>query len=128
MDLVLILARELASNLATATFIVNPEGTLVYFNEAAEALLGETYANTGDLEAGEWGTMWRPEDPGSGEAIPSGELPLSISLKEHRPSHRRMRIVGLDEIKRSIDVTAYPLLSHRNEMVGAVAIFWEENG
>jgi NAD(P)H-dependent FMN reductase len=36
MHLALILARELASQLATATFISDADGDLVFYNEAAE--------------------------------------------------------------------------------------------
>ena len=36
----LILARQLATTLAMATFLVDPDGTLVFYNEPAERLLG----------------------------------------------------------------------------------------
>ncbi len=61
-NLILILARDLASRLATPVFVVDHEGTLVYFNEAAEPVLGRTYAETGELRAGEWATEWTPTD------------------------------------------------------------------
>ena len=34
-NLVLILARAFASNLATAVFLVDADGTVIYYNEAA---------------------------------------------------------------------------------------------
>lgn len=125
MDLVLILARELASNLATATFVVDPQGTLIYYNEAAEGLLGEKYADAGELAIEEWGTIWSPEDLDTGEKIPVEDLPLSVALAENRPSHKGMWIVGSDDVRRQIAVTAFPLFSREDESVGAVAIFWE---
>lgn len=127
MDLVLILARELASNLATATFVVDPEGTLIFYNEAAEGLLGESYADTGELLLGEWGSKWSPEDMVTGERIPVEGLPLSVALAEHRPSHLAMSIRGSDDVRRKIAVTAFPLFSREDESVGAVAIFWEHS-
>ena len=42
-SLPLILARELASNLATPMFLIDAKGTLVFFNEAAELLIGRTF-------------------------------------------------------------------------------------
>ena len=125
MDLVLILARELASNLATATFVVDPQGTLIFYNEAAEGLLGEKYADAGELPIEEWGTLWSPEGLDTGEKIPVEDLPISIALAERRPSHMGMWIVGSDGIRRKIAVTAFPLFSREEESVGAVAIFWE---
>jgi len=44
-NLVLILARDLAEKLATAMFLVDHEGTLVFFNETAEQILGRTFAD-----------------------------------------------------------------------------------
>lgn len=39
-NLVMILARDLTSRLATPAFVVDADGTLAYFNEAAEPVLG----------------------------------------------------------------------------------------
>jgi PAS domain-containing protein len=76
-NLVLILARGLASSIATPMFLVDPKGTLVYFNEPAEAVLGQTYAEAGELEPEEWGTMFYPEDPATGAQLSVEELPLA---------------------------------------------------
>ena len=48
-SLVLILAKDLASRLATPVFVVDHEGSLLYFNEAAEPVLGVPYAETGEM-------------------------------------------------------------------------------
>jgi hypothetical protein len=45
-SLPLILARELASNLATPMFLVDGCGMLVFFNEAAELVIGKTSRST----------------------------------------------------------------------------------
>ena len=127
-NLVLILARGLASSIATPMFLVDPEGTLVYFNEPAEEILGHTYADAGEMSPEEWGTMFYPEDPQSGEKLSPEALPLSIALAERRPAHRTMSITGRDDVRRTIAVTAFPLFARTDEFVGAVAIFWEEAG
>src|SRR5712692_10134047 len=54
-SLPLILARELASNLATPMFLIDAKGTLVFFNEAAELLIGRTFAELGEISALEFG-------------------------------------------------------------------------
>ncbi|MGH2724493.1 MAG: PAS domain-containing protein [Actinomycetota bacterium] len=126
-NLVHILARGLASSVATPMFLVDPGGTLVYYNEPAEEILGQTYAEAGELSAEEWsGAMFSPEDPDTGEPFASEDMPLSVALAERKPAHRFMRIVGLDGVKRRIGVTAFPLFARSDEFVGAVAIFWEE--
>jgi PAS domain-containing protein len=124
-NLVLILARELAANSATPMFVVDPEGTLAFFNEPAERVLGRSFAETGPLQSSEWGTIFSPVD-GDGNAIPLEQLPLNKAMRELEPGHVEMRITGLDGEERQIAVTAFPLFARADEFVGALAIFWEE--
>ena len=125
-NLVLILARGLASSIATPILLVDPEGTAVYFNEPAEGILGRTYAEAGEMALDEWRTLFSPTDPGTGEPMPAEELPLSLAL-EGRASHKPLGITGGDGVRREIEVTAFPLFARTDEFVGAVAIFWEKD-
>jgi PAS domain-containing protein len=127
-NLVLILARGLASTIATPIFLVDPDGSLAYFNEPAEEILGQSYAETGELKLGEWATVFSPRDRDSGEHLQPDDLPLSLAVQERKPAHRQMRITGTDGEQRDIAVTAFPLWARTDEFVGAVAIFWEEKG
>lgn len=126
-SIVLILARELASKLATAVFVVDPEGTAVYYNEPAETLLGQTFAEAGELTKEQWGTVFLAQED-DGTPTPIEHLPLGIALSKHEPAHRTFWIRGLDDIRRQISVTAFPLFARAEEFVGAMAIFWEEHG
>ncbi len=125
-NLVFILARGLASSIATPLFLVDPEGTLVYYNEPAEAILGQSYAESGALKQDQWGTAFQPEDPETGQSLEVKDLPLAKALAERAPAHGRMRITGLDGDKRTIAVTGIPLFARTDDFVGALAIFWEE--
>jgi PAS domain-containing protein len=125
-DLVLILARGLASSIATPMFLVNADGTLVYYNESAEEILGISYAEAGELKRDQWGSMFSPTDRGSGEHLEPEATPLSVALETKRPVHRQLRITGQDGVQRDIAATAFPLWARTDEFVGAVAIFWEE--
>ena len=49
----LILARQLASSLAMPILLVDTEGTLVYYNEPAEAILNHRFEETGEVSADE---------------------------------------------------------------------------
>lgn len=42
-NLILILARNFPARLATAVFLIDAEGSVIYFNEAAERLLGQRF-------------------------------------------------------------------------------------
>jgi len=121
----LILMRQLASSLAMPIFLVDSAGNLVFYNEAAEALLGRRFEETGEMALGEWSTLFTPtaED---GTPLPSDTLPLSVVLEKRRPAHRVFWIRGLDGIRRKIEATAFPLEGQSGRHLGAVAVFWEQ--
>ena len=123
-NLVLILTREFASKIATATFVADAEGNLVYYNEAAETILGRTFAEAGEMPAAEWAQLFEVEEL-DGSPMPLERMPAGIALLERRPAHHSFRIAGLDGVKREISVTALPLLARTDDLVGVVAIFWE---
>jgi PAS domain-containing protein len=125
--LALIIARELATQLATAAFISDADGDLVFYNEAAEDILGRTFAEAGSISASEWNSLFGIEDL-QGAPLPLERNPGWIALTERRPAHARLRIIGLDGVRRQLSATAMPLFSHPDELVGMVAFFWEENG
>jgi PAS domain-containing protein len=125
--LALILARELATQLATATFISDEKGDLVFYNEAAEEILGRSFAEAGPISAEDWTSLYRIEDL-DGATLPLERNPGWIALAERRPAHARLRIVGLDGVRRQLSATALPLFSNPTDVVGMVAIFWQEDG
>lgn len=122
-SIVLILTRELASKLATAAFVTDERGALVYFNEAAEELLGRAYAETAALAADEWGDLFSVQSL-EGEPVPLEEMPAGIALLERRPAHGELCITGGDGVRRRIAVTALPLFAHTDELVGVLSVFW----
>ena len=124
--LVLILAREFASNLATPTLIVDERGWLVFFNEAAETVLGKTFAEVGEMSSDEWEGRFEPRTLDSDEPLPLERRPTGIALYERRAAHERFTITSVDGIERNVAVTAFPLFAHTDELVGVVTIWWRE--
>jgi PAS domain S-box-containing protein len=122
--LVLILARDFASRLATPVFLVDVRGTVIYFNEAAERVLGRRYTEGAGMAAEEWSTLFAPSDD-DGNPIELDALPLGVAILERHPDHRMLRIRSIDGTERRIEVTAFPLFAHEDECLGAIAIFWE---
>src|SRR5438445_4900921 len=123
--LVLILAREFASNLATPTLIADDQGTLVFYNEAAEAVIGRPFAEAGEMALDEWTASFAPRTTDS-EPLPPERRPARIALDERRAAHERFRITSMDGVEREVAVTAFPLFAHADQFVGIVAIFWRE--
>lgn len=125
-SVLLILARELASNVATPMFVVNAQGVLVFYNEAAELLLGQSFAVTGPIGPDQWGgEMFQPEDL-NGNPITVNDLALADTMRQRKPEHAWFRITGLDGVKRTIQATTFPLFARVDDLVGAVSVFWEE--
>lgn len=120
-----ILARQVASNLSTPVGVVDETGTIIYFNEAAERIVGRTLAQVGPLPWEQWISSLQPEDL-DGNPLTPADPPFAPPLVNHQPAHGRIRITGLDGVKRNIAATAFPLLVRGEQFVGAVAIFWEE--
>lgn len=123
----IILTRQLASYLATPAFIVDPEGNLVFYNDAAEAMLGHRFDETGEMLAREWSTLFSPTDV-DGSPLPPDELPLLVALRTRLPTHREFWITGLDGARRHLVVTALPLVGQAGRFLGAMALFWEGAG
>jgi PAS domain-containing protein len=123
-NLVLILSRQLASNLATPMFLIDVNGTLVYYNEPAEAIIGRPFEQTGEMPVAEWAAGLSLEDL-DGEPLSRTKTPAGIAFLEQRPAHRRLQATSFDGKKRCIEITAYPLFSRQDEFAGVVAIFWE---
>jgi len=123
--LVLILARELASNLATPTLIADDRGQLLFYNEAAEGLLGGPFAEAGEMPIDDWTASFSPRTHDQ-EALPPERRPARIALDARLPSHERFWITSRDGVDREVAVTAFPLFAHADEFVGIMAIFWRE--
>lgn len=123
-DLVLIVARSFATKLATPTLIIDASGDLVYFNDAAADVLGSSYLDIGALDASRWQELFQPRTLDE-EPLTAAQTPGGIALLERRPVHDSFAFRGLDGREREVTVTAFPLFSHPDEVVGAMSIFWE---
>lgn len=123
-SLPLILARELAANLATPMFLIDADGTVVFCNEAAELMLGKSYAEMGAISAPDFGELLRLENP-DGSKLSRAASPPGVAFLEHVPAHSTLCATTLDEVKKQFEVTAYPLFGRNDEMHGVLTVFWE---
>jgi PAS domain-containing protein len=123
--LILILAREFASKLATPMFVADADGDVVFYNEAAEEILGRPFTEGMEMHADEWVSLFHLETL---EGLPMSldKMAAGIALLERRPAHGPLRITGLDGRTRLVAATAFPLFARADELVGMVSIFWEQ--
>jgi len=121
--LVLILAREFASNLSTPTLIADERGYLVFYNEAAEDVIGRRFGEVGEMPLDDWLGAFDAKTL-TGEPIQREDRPARVALDQRRASHLRYIVTSADGGDRELEVTAFPLFAHTEEFVGAVVIFW----
>jgi PAS domain-containing protein len=122
----LILARSLLSNLSTPGFLVDEQGMVVFFNDAASVLLGVRFEEIGQMGPDQWGTAFGPFDE-SGRQVPLEDLPLTIALRHGRPAHARFRIRSLKGAENDIEAAAVPILTVEGTR-GAMVFFWTVEG
>ncbi len=119
-----ILVRHLGSRLAVPLFLLDPDGTLVFYNEAAEQVLGRRFDDAGELSFTEWTSALAVRDD-QGQPLAIDEMPFVKALRERRPAHDRFDFTGADGTVRSLEVSAFPLQGQGGSRLGAVVIFWE---
>src|SRR5437762_1839871 len=87
----LILARNLISCLSTPAFLASGPGEIIFYNEAAGAILGQRFEETGAISPEEWTSSFGPlaED---GQPIPLEEQALTMALRANRAGHAVYRI------------------------------------
>jgi PAS domain-containing protein len=123
----LILARNLVSILTLPAFLVDPDGRIVFFNDAAAGIFGSSFEEVGTLSREEWNARFGPFDE-NGDPVSSDDLPLTIALREGHPAYGRFRARsehGLVEV----ETGALPLIGPAG-FHGALIVFWvpEESG
>ena len=118
----LILARNLLSNLSTPAVLVNRAGDALFYNEAAGALFGRRFEDTGVMPAQEWTTTYGPLDD-DGQPIPVERQPLTMDLRANRAAHARHRIRSVDGTLHPIEASGVPVMGGSG-FQGAMIFFW----
>jgi PAS domain-containing protein len=117
----LILARNLVSIVSLAAFLVDVEGHVVFYNDAAAAIIGSPFEETGTITREQWNARLEPSDQ-HGAPLPFSQLPLTVALREGRPAYARFRIRGASGLL-EIEAGALPLVGPGGHH-GAIAVFW----
>ena len=108
-SLPLILARELAANLATPMFLIDAGGTLVFCNEAAELLLGKRYGEIGGISALEFGAMLELGNV-DGSPMRRRDSPAGVAFYDREPAHRTLLATTLDGSRAAVRGHRVPAL------------------
>ena len=120
----IILAQRLASHLAMPVFLVGADGAMLYYNDAAESIIGIRFDETGTVPKDVWAqaVTWIDED---GNQLPPEVSPVVESVNTRRPVHRTLTLRGIDGVERRVTGTALPLESGQGIHLGVLTTFWE---
>ena len=120
----IILARQLASCIATPILLVDALGVLIYFNDAAETIFNRRFEETGEMPAAEWTALIAAIDDNRNPIAPESR-PMMRVLAERYPVAQTIWTRRSDGEWRHLHVTAFPLIGDRDVLLGAMSIFWE---
>ena len=118
----LILARNLLSAISTPAVLVNHQGDVLFYNEAAGAMLGRRFEDSGRLTAQEWTSAFGPLDD-EGRPIPVEHQPLTQELRANRAAHSPHRIRSVTGAEHLVHVSGVPIMGS-GDFHGAMLFFW----
>ena len=119
----LILARNLLTSVTTPAFLVAKDGTLLFYNEGAGALIGRPFEDTGQLDLEEWTRRFGPFDEND-RPLSFEDLPLTRALSEGRPAHDEFSVRSADGVMHRIAASAMPIVGAASGASGVMVIFW----
>ena len=125
----LILARNLLTSISTPAFLVDSEASVVFYNEAAAALLGRSFEDAGRMTAEEWTAAFGPFDR-EGSPVEVDTLAITEAIRAGRPAHGNFRIRTANGEHATIEASAFPIIASEQRSSGAMILFWpqSENG
>jgi PAS domain-containing protein len=123
----LILARNLLTSISTPGFLLDAEAAVVFYNEAAAALLGRSFEEHGRMDADQWTEAFGPFDV-DGTPVEVDALRTTEAIRRGRPAHANFTIMAAGGHKQEIEASAFPIVASEEGSSGAMVLFWPENG
>ncbi len=125
-SLALIRAKHLAESVTTSMLLMDAEGTMIFYNEAAEGLLGAPFADLGGVPASEWGERFKVRDRHD-MPFPLDAMPGWMQLQGERPTKGHVRLTRLDGTDVFLAMYAFPLFTSQRQFDGALVVMWEDD-
>lgn len=107
--------------------LVDADGVLVYFNPATERMLGYDPAVNREFPITAFPELGDPRDADN-NPLPVERMPISVALHERRPQQGTLIVHDTSGRPHRIVTTAIPLDGQGGVLLGAMSIFWEEDG
>jgi len=122
-EIEIILIRRWASYVSLPLFLLASDGAVLYYNDAAGALLGRSYDRSGPLTADELADVFATSTEG-GAPLPAEQLPAVRALRSRQPVTGRIRFRALDGVQHWIEICAMPVTGLGDRFLGVLVAFW----
>ena len=107
----LILARNLLTSISTPAFLLDDEAAVVFYNEAAAAMLGRTFEESGRMEAEQWTRAFGPLD-GGGAPVEVDALATTDAIRVGPPLACRVHDPAAQTASaHAIEASAFPIVA-----------------
>jgi PAS domain-containing protein len=123
----LILARNLLTSLSTPAFLLDGEASVVFYNEAAAALLGRSFEEAGTMTAEQWTHAFGPFGK-DGAPVDVDTLAVTEAIRAGRPAHASFEIRTASGSMAPIEASAFPIVAGDQGSSGAMILFWPLGG
>ena len=126
----LILARNLLTSISTPGFLLDNDAAVVFYNEAAAAMLGRSFEDAGRMDADQWTRAFGPFEK-DGSPVTVDTLETTEAIRAGRPTHARFVIRVAGGETQPIEASAVPIVTNEHGSSGAMILFWpldSENG
>ena len=120
----IILARQLASCMATAIMLFDAEGNLVFYNEPAEPILDARFDETGEIKVDDLVRLIAVSDENRQPLAPEAR-PGRVARLQRRPITQTIWMSCNDSGWRRVQATAVPIIGEQDELHGVMQLFWE---
>ena len=119
----LILARQLASSMATAIMLFDAQGNLIFYNEPTEAILNTRFDETGEINVDEVLRIVAATDE-ERRPLSREERPGWVARLEGRPITRTVWLSCNAGPWLRLQATAIPIIGEQGELHGVMQFFW----
>ena len=125
----LILARNLLTSISTPAFLLDADAAVVFYNEAAAAVLGRSFEEAGRMSAEQWTETFGPFDK-DGAPLDVDGMATTEAIRAGRPAHGTFTIKATTGERISIEASAFPIVASEHGSSGAMILFWplSDNG
>ena len=120
----LILARNLLTSISTPAFLLDDEAAVVFYNEAAAALLGRTVRGVRPDGGRAMDARLRAASTAAARRSRWTRSPTTDAIRSGRPAHAEFTIRSADGESTAIEASAFPIVASEEGSSGAMVLFW----